>query len=185
MLDKNRNKKNTKKTSEQNYEKDDMLEKIKKMTAEKKNQKLKKLNNEQKDPIENKENIYSQKMTEKKNSYKKEKFKQNELNKNNKQLSPDILYNIPIITSSNEKKETKDDKMLKEYSMQEELNKIHNENSNMNLNYKELNMKNQYLKTEIYPSNLRSKTKPKKNNYKLLKNIIWIKIIFSNIDQNK
>ena len=38
----------------------------------------------------------------------------------------------------------------------------------MNLNYKEINMKNQYLKTEIYPSNLRSKTKPKKNNYKLL-----------------
>ena len=160
--------KNSVKKNLENYEKDDMLEKIKKMTAEKKNQKLKKLNNEQKDPIENKENIYSQKMTEKKNSYKKEKFKQNELNKNNKQLSPDMLYNIPIITCSNEKKETKDDKMLKEYSMQEELNKIHNENSNMNLNYKELNMKNQYLKTEIYPSNLRSKTKPKKNNYKLL-----------------
>jgi hypothetical protein len=38
----------------------------------------------------------------------------------------------------------------------------------MNLNYKELNMKSQYLKTEIYPSNLRAKTKPKKNNYKLL-----------------
>ena len=58
--------------------------------------------------------------------------------------------------------------MQKEYSVQEEFKKIHNENSNMNLNYKEINMKNQYLKTEIYPSNLRSKTKPKKNNYKLL-----------------
>ena len=136
------------------------------MTAEKKNQKVRKFN-EQKEQLENKENINSQKMTEKKNSYKKEKLKQNDQNKN-KPLSPDMLYNIPIITCSNEKKETKDDKMLKEYSVQEELNKIQNEHSNMNLNYKEMNMKNQYLKTEIYPSNLRSKTKPKKNNYKLL-----------------
>ena len=158
--------KNSVKKNLENYEKDDMLEKIKKMTAEKKNQKIRKLN-EQKEQIENKENINSQKMTEKKSSYKKEKLKQNDQNKN-KPLSPDMLYNIPIITCSNEKKETKDDKMLKEYSVQEELNKIQNEHSNMNLNYKEMNMKNQYLKTEIYPSNLRSKTKPKKNNYKLL-----------------
>ena len=158
--------KNSVKKNLENYEKDDMLEKIKKMTAEKKNQKVRKFN-EQKEQLENKENINSQKMTEKKNSYKKEKLNQNEQNKN-KPLSPDMLYNIPIITCSNEKKETKDDKMLKEYSVQEELNKIQNEHSNMNLNYKEMNMKNQYLKTEIYPSNLRSKTKPKKNNYKLL-----------------
>ena len=158
--------KNSVKKNLENYEKDDMLEKIKKMTAEKKNQKVRKFN-EQKEQLENKENINSQKMTEKKNSYKKEKLKQNDQNKN-KPLSPDMLYNIPIITCSNEKKETKDDKMLKEYSVQEELNKIQNEHSNMNLNYKEMNMKNQYLKTEIYPSNLRSKTKPKKNNYKLL-----------------
>ena len=158
--------KNSVKKNLENYEKDDMLEKIKKMTAEKKNQKVRKFN-EQKEQLGNKENINSQKMTEKKNSYKKEKLKQNDQNKN-KPLSPDMLYNIPIITCSNEKKETKDDKMLKEYSVQEELNKIQNEHSNMNLNYKEMNMKNQYLKTEIYPSNLRSKTKPKKNNYKLL-----------------
>ena len=79
-----------------------------------------------------------------------------------------MLCNIPIITCSNEKKETKDDKLKKEYSLQEEYNKIHNENSNINLNYKDINIKSQYLKTEIYPSNLRSKTKPKKNNYKLL-----------------
>ena len=158
--------KNSVKKNLENYEKDDMFEKIKKMTAEKKNQKVRKFN-EQKEQLENKENINSQKMTEKKNSYKKEKLKQNDQNKN-KPLSPDMLYNIPIITCSNEKKETKDDKMLKEYSVQEELNKIQNEHSNMNLNYKEMNMKNQYLKTEIYPSNLRSKTKPKKNNYKLL-----------------
>ena len=158
--------KNSVKKNLENYEKDDMLEKIKKMTAEKKNQKVRKFK-EQKEQLENKENINSQKMTEKKNSYKKEKLKQNDQNKN-KPLSPDMLYNIPIITCSNEKKETKDDKMLKEYSVQEELNKIQNEHSNMNLNYKEMNMKNQYLKTEIYPSNLRSKTKPKKNNYKLL-----------------
>ena len=71
-----------------------MLEKIKKMTAEKKNQKVRKFN-EQKEQLENKENINSQKMTEKKNSYKKEKLKQNDQNKN-KPLSPDMLYNIKV-----------------------------------------------------------------------------------------
>ena len=149
-----------------NYEKDETSEQIKKMTAEKKNQKTKKLK-EEKELIENKENIDSQKMTEKKNSSRKEKPKINNPNQI-KKLSPEMLYNIPIITCANDKKETKDDKMKKEYSVQEEFNKIHNENSNMNLNYKEINMKKQYLKTEIYPSNLRSKTKPKRNNYKLL-----------------
>ena len=149
-----------------NYEKDEMSEQTKKMTAEKKNQKTKKLK-EEKELIENKENIDSQKMSEKKNSSRKEKPKINNPNQI-KKLSPEMLYNIPIITCANDKKETKDDKMKKEYSVQEEFNKIHNENSNMNLNYKEINMKKQYLKTEIYPSNLRSKTKPKRNNYKLL-----------------
>ena len=158
--------KNSVKKNLDNYEKDDMLEKIKKMTAEKKNQKIIKIN-EQKDQIENKENINSQKNTEKKNSFKKEKPKENN-QISIKKLSPEMLYNVPVITCSNEKKETKVDKLQKEYSVQEDYNKIHNENSNMNLNYKEINMKNQYLKTEIYPSNLRSKTKPKKNNYKLL-----------------
>ena len=158
--------KNSIKKKLDNYEKDDMLEQIKKLTAEKKNQKTKK-SNEPKEQIENKENINSQKITEKKNSSKKEKPKQNNQNQI-KKLTREMLYNIPIITCSNEKKESKVDKMQKEYSVQEEYNKIHNENSNMNLNYKEINMKNQYLKTEIYPSNLRAKTKPKKNNYKLL-----------------
>jgi len=158
--------KNSIKKKLDNYEKDDMLEQIKKLTAEKKNQKTKK-SNEPKEQIENKENINSQKITEKKNSSKKEKPKQNNQNQI-KKLTPEMLYNIPIITCSNEKKESKVDKIQKEYSVQEEYNKIHNENSNMNLNYKEINMKNQYLKTEIYPSNLRAKTKPKKNNYKLL-----------------
>ena len=160
--------KNSIKKKLENYEKDDMLEQIKKLTAEKKKQKMKKLN-EQKDQVENKENINSQKMTEKKNSSKKEKPKQNNQNQI-KKITPEMLYNIPIMTCSNEKKETKVDKLQKEYSVQEENNKIHHDNSNMNLNYKEINMKNQYLKTEIYPSNLRAKTKPKKNNYKLLNN---------------
>ena len=160
-----KNKKSIKKNIE-NYDKDEMSEKIKKTTAEKKTQKHQK-HFEQKDPIENKENINSQKLSEKKNTTKIEKSKQ--ANENPiKKLSPEMLCNIPIITCSNEKKETKDDKMKKEYSVQEDYNKMHNENSNMNLNYKELNMKSQYLKTEIYPSNLRAKTKPKKNNYKLL-----------------
>ena len=160
-----KNKKSIKKNIE-NYDKDEMSEKIKKTTAEKKTQKHQK-HFEQKDPIENKENINSQKLSEKKNTTKIEKSKQENENPI-KKLSPEMLCNIPIITCSNEKKETKDDKMKKEYSVQEDYNKMHNENSNMNLNYKELNMKSQYLKTEIYPSNLRAKTKPKKNNYKLL-----------------
>ena len=160
-----KNKKSIKKNIE-NYDKDEMSEKIKITTEEKKTQKHQK-HFEQKDPIENKENINSQKLSEKKNTTKIEKSKQ--ANENPiKKLSPEMLCNIPIITCSNEKKETKDDKMKKEYSVQEDYNKMHNENSNMNLNYKELNMKSQYLKTEIYPSNLRAKTKPKKNNYKLL-----------------
>ena len=162
--------KNSIKKNLENYEKDEIIiENIKKMTAEKKNNQKNK-NKENKENInENKENnINKEKMSEKKNSPKKEKEKEKSKNNNQnqiKKLSPEMLYNIPVITCSNEKKE---EKMQKEYSVQEEFKKIHNENSNMNLNYKEINMKNQYLKTEIYPSNLRSKTKPKKNNYKLL-----------------
>ena len=149
-----------------NYDKDEMTEKTQKMTAEKKSQKHQK-HFDQKEQIENKENINSQKLSEKKNTTKTEKQKLTNENQI-KKISPDMLCNIPIITCSNEKKETKDDKLKKEYSLQEEYNKIHNENSNINLNYKDINIKSQYLKTEIYPSNLRSKTKPKKNNYKLL-----------------
>ena len=160
-----KNKKSIKKNLE-NYDKDEMTEKTQKMTAEKKSQKHQK-HFEQKEQIENKENINSQKLSEKKNTTKPEKQKLTNENQI-KKITPDILCNMPIMTCSNEKKETKDDKLKKEYSVQEEYNKINNENSNINLNNKEINMKSQYLKTEIYPSNLRSKTKPKKNNYRLL-----------------
>ena len=147
------------------------------MTAEKKINK----NKNPKNDVENKENINSQKMSEKKNTLKKEKDKQDIQNleskkKQIKKLSPDMLSNIPIMTYSNEKKENVDtslnikdlnknikkDKIQKEYSVQEEFN-THKENLNMNLNYKDIDMKNQYLKTEIYPSNFRAKKIKNKN----------------------
>ena len=173
--------KNSNKKKLDNYEKDDILEQIQKMTAEKKINK----NKNPKNDVENKENINSQKMSEKKNTLKKEKDKQDIQNleskkKQIKKLSPDMLSNIPIMTYSNEKKENVDtslnikdlnknikkDKIQKENSVQEEFN-THKENLNMNLNYKDIDMKNQYLKTEIYPSNFRAKTKNRRNNYKL------------------
>ena len=56
-------------------------------------------------------------------------------------INTENLEDIPVITCSNEKKE---EKMQKEYSVQEEFKKIHNENSNMNLNYKEINNNRKY-----------------------------------------
>ena len=98
--------KNSLKKNLDKYEKDDMLEKIKKMTAEKNPQKIKN-QNEQKEQIENKENINSQKNTEKKSPKKekeKEKPKKDNQNNQKKKISPEMIYNIPIITCSNEKK---------------------------------------------------------------------------------
>ena len=101
--------KNSNKKKLDNYEKDDILEQIQKMTAEKKINK----NKNPKNDVENKENINSQKMSEKKNTLKKEKDKQDIQNleskkKQIKKLSPDMLSNIPIMTYSNEKKENVD-----------------------------------------------------------------------------
>ena len=179
----NKNKNSIKKKLD-DYEKDDIFDQFRKMSSGKKNNdKNKNLKN---DNIENKENINSQKMSDKKNAIKKgEKEKPDKqnakaLNNQIKKLTPDLLYNIHIMTYSNEKKENienslnlkdlnknnKEDKNHKEYSVQEEYN-MHKEKMNINLNSKDIDIKNQYLKTEIYPSYLRAKTKNKKNNYKL------------------
>ena len=111
-----------------------------------------------------------------------------------KQLSLETYNNIHIPTSNNEKnfkgnllqnslnikksKTSKEEKSQKEYSAQEEYSN-HNKNSN------EINFKNQYLKTEIYPSNSKNKSKTKKNHYqcKLLnkKLVNNNKIAFDNI----
>jgi serine/threonine protein kinase len=124
-----KSKKSAKKSVE-NYDKDEMSEKIKKMTAEKKSQKHQK-HFDQKAQIENKENINSQEFSEKKTKTKIEKSSKPTNENPIKKISPDMLCNIPLITCSNEKKDTKDDKLKKEYSLQEEYNKINNENSNM------------------------------------------------------
>ena len=79
-----------------------------------------------------------------------------------KQLSLETYHNIklPLNTNYNNYKgnilqKTNKEKSLKEYSMQEEhINGYKNSN--------EINFKNQYLKTEIYPSYLKNKSKTKK-----------------------
>ena len=55
-------------------------------------------------------------------------------------------------------KTNKEERSQKEYSVQEEHSN-YNKNSNLNLNSKEINFNNQYLKTEICPSNSKHKTK--------------------------
>ena len=126
----------------------------------------------------NKENIN-------KNSNKKAKskdlikIKEDTKKQSIKQLSLETYHNIQLPSSNNVKnykgnilqnslnikksKTNKEEKSQKEYSVQEEYS--NNKNSN------EINLKNQYLKTEICPSNLKNKSKNKKGHYqcKLLK----------------
>ena len=141
----------------------------------------------------NKENIN-------KNSNKKAKSKdllkpKDDIKKQSiKQLSLETYHNIQLPSSNNEKnykgnilqnslnikksKTNKDEKSQKEYSVQEDY-------SNNNKNSNEINFKNQYLKTEICPSNLKNKSKNKKGHYqcKLLnkKLVNNNKIAFDNI----
>jgi hypothetical protein len=98
------------------------------------------------------------------------------LNNNDNNLKGNILQNSLDIKTCKTNKE----KSFKEYSIQDE--KI---NTNTNKNSKEINFKNQYLKTEIYPSYFKNKPKTKKGHYqckllnkKLLNNNY---IVFDNI----
>jgi len=140
-----------------------------------------------------------EKKAKSKNSHKKEEFY--ELNyeekPQKKQLSLEIYNNIKLPidnikkekTNKNNKSENslnvkifktnKGGKSKKEYSIQDEFNK----KSNVNLNSKEINFKNQYLKTEINPSNSKQKTKKGYYQCKLLnkKLVNNSKITFDNI----
>ena len=149
-----------------------IIDKIKQIIQEQNN----KNHNQEKEEL-NKKNI---KNNISKNSHKKSKSKDlsnpKEENKkhSNKQLSLETYHNIQIPTSINEKnykdnilqnslnikkyKTNKEEKSQKEYSVQEEYSN-HNKNSN------EINFKNQYLKTEICPTNSKHKTKTKKSHY--------------------
>ena len=125
---------------------------------------------QKKDEQKNKNKISPKKSKSKDLSKPKEEKKR----QTNKQLSLETYHNIQIPTSNNEKnhkgnilqnslnikksKTNKDEKSQKEYSVQEEY-------SNHNKNSKEINFKNQYLKTEICPSNSKHKKKPKKSHY--------------------
>ena len=173
-----------------------ILDKIKKIIKD--NNNTSKSKEQQRNSIninnnKNKENIN-------KNSNKKIKSKDLLIPKNDtkkhsiKQLSLETYHNIQLPSSNNEKsykgnilqnslnikksKTNKDEKSQKEYSVQEEL-------SNNKKNSNEINFKNQYLKTEICPSNLNNKTKTKKWHYqcKLLnkKLVDKNKIAFDNI----
>ena len=160
---------NKNKTENNNYvanNRENIMDKIKKMMQEQnnKNNILEKVEEKKK-----KQNIN-------KNTHKKSKSKDlsnpKEENKkpSNKQLSLETYHNIQIPTSINENnykgnilqnslnikkcKTNKEEKSQKEFSMQEEY-----KNSN------EINFKNRYLKTEICPSNSKHKTKTKKSHY--------------------
>ncbi len=125
---------------------------------------------QKKDEQKNKNKISPKKSKSKDLSKPKEEKKR----QTNKQLSLETYHNIQIPTSNNEKnhkgnilqnslnikksKTNKDEKSQKEYSVQEEY-------SNHNKNSKEINFKNQYLKTEICPSNSKHKKKAKKSHY--------------------
>ena len=111
----------------------------------------------------------------KKSSKKKEKG-YNELNVEEKlekqKLSLQTNSNIQLPLDNNKDKENvlenslgikiyktnKEERSQKEYSVQEEHSN-YNKNSNLNLNSKEINFNNQYLKTEICPSNSKHKSK--------------------------
>ena len=165
------NKNKTENINETNN-RENIIDKIKQMIQDQNN----KNNNQEKEEL-NKKNI---KNNISKNSHKKSKSKDlsnpKEENKkhSNKQLSLETYHNIQIPTCINEKnckdnilqnslnikksKTNKEEKSQKEYSVQEEYSN-HNKNSN------EINFKNQYLKTEICPTNSKHKTKTKKSHY--------------------
>ena len=177
--------KSNQKTNNKNEEK--ILDNIKQIMTENNDEKIK----EKKENKENKE--------KNKNSNKKDEFyEMNYVEKpKKKQLSLEIYNNIklPIDNIKKEKnnknnksenslnvkifKTNKGGKSKKEYSIQEEFNR----KSNVNLNSKEINFKNQYLKTEINPSNSKQKTKKGYYQCKLLnkKLVNNSKITFDNI----
>ena len=158
----------------ENYEKGYLLEQIKKKNSDKVSKlKLKK------EYIDNKENIFSQKINYKLNSSKKDKSKDLQYLDNKYKKFPDeLLSNIPLLTYSNERnnnlenilnyknanKKTKDNILKQEYSVQDDI--MHQNN---NFNSKDINMKNYYLKTELDSNNFRDKINIKKLNYKLTK----------------
>ena len=176
-----KNKNKTEKNNENNNNRENILDKIKLILTEqnkkeKKEESQNKINNNNKNRNKNNES-----KNKNKNSSKKEKAKdlskpKDEIKKHSiKQLSLETYHNIKMPTSNNEKinklnllqnslntkkcKTNKDEKSQKEYSIQEEYSNNNNKNSN------EINFKNQYLKTEIYPSNSKNKTKTKKSHY--------------------
>ena len=166
------NNKNKTENNNETNNRENIIDKIKQMIQEQNNKNI----NHEKEEL-NKKNI---KNNISKNSHKKSKSKDlsnpKEENKkhSNKQLSLETYHNIQIPTSINEKnykenilqnslnikkyKTNKEEKSQKEYSVQEEYSN-HNKNSN------EINFKNQYLKTEICPTNSKHKTKTKKSHY--------------------
>ena len=199
-----KNKNKTEKNDENNN-KENILDRLKLILTEqnKKEKEESKKNNNNSGKNRNKNNE-SKNKNNYKNSSKKEKTKdlskpKEETKKHSiKQLSLETYHNIQMPTNSNNEKtyklnllqnslnikkcktNNKDEKSQKEYSVQEEYS-----GNNNNKNSNEINYKNQYLKTEICPSNSKHKAKTKKSHYqcKLLnkKLVNNNKIAFDNI----
>ena len=180
--DKDNKKKDEKDTETKNNEKIEKTEKNKKNNSAEKEK--------QSNMVQKKEEIHedtnakekdNKKKKEKKKSPKKAKSRELFESKDEqkkatiKQLSLETYHNIQIpINNHIEKKykgnilqnslkikkskTNKDEKSLKEYSIQDDY-------TNNNKNSNDINIKTQYLKTEIYPSNSKNKTKTKKSHY--------------------
>ena len=191
---KDENKKDDSQTKN-NEQKDKNEDKLKQIISEQKNNEKAQKNEKPKEKNNNNIKIIENKKSPKKAKSKELYIPKDEQNKSKtKQLSLETYHNIQIPLSNNDNnykgnnlqnslkikksKTNKDEKSQKEYSVQEEC-------SNNNKNSNEINFKNQYLKTEICPSNSKNKSKTKKSHYqckllnkKLLNNN---KVTFDNI----
>ena len=189
----NSSKKNNEQTYNKNVKNDkneEILNKLNQINPDINNNGNKSENIEQEDEV-NKSN-------ENKKSQKKDLYELNEEEKKQKkQLSLQNYNNIKLPINSNEKdnkeniignslnikesKLNKDDKSKKKKCKEEYKN--YNKSSNINLNSKENNLNKQYLKTEIYPSNSKNKSKKSNHQCKLLnkKLVSNSKFAFDNI----
>ena len=169
---------NSKKIKNNDNKNKDILDKI--------SQKISKDNIKENINDNNNEKEESNKKEKNKNNSKKKEKGFNELNAEEKyekqKFSLQTSSNIQLPIDNNKDKENilenslgkifktnKEEKSQKEYSVQEEHSNYNkNSNLNLNLNSKEINFNNQYLKTEICPSNSKHKSKKSHCQCKLL-----------------
>jgi serine/threonine protein kinase len=173
-----------KKETKTNYEKNEKIEKndskvkTKELNTDQKREEIfEEINKKEKNGSNKKNNKNNGKKKSPKKAKSKELFQPKDEQKKStiKQLSLETYHNIQIPISNHDEKKykgnvlqnslkikksktNKEEKSLREYSIQDEY-------TNTNKNSNDINIKTQYLKTEIYPSNSKNKTKTKKYNY--------------------